>query len=301
MQVVTKTALTEYPLISRGKVRDIYEVSPDTLLIITTDRMSAFDVIMAEPIPYKGVVLNQITLFWMQRFSSLVKNHLLEHDIDNFPKKLQAHRSLLEGRSVLARKAQPLPVECIVRGCITGSGWKDYAATGAINGISLPAGLVESQRLTPPLFTPSTKAEIGEHDLNITREQAVALVSEAVYAEIERLSLGIFEEAREYAASRGIIVADTKFEFGLIDNEIILIDEVLTPDSSRFWPSVGYMPGAPQPSFDKQFLRDWLEAQPWDKSSPAPHLPEDVIDETSRKYREAFALLTGNELILPAQ
>jgi phosphoribosylaminoimidazole-succinocarboxamide synthase len=299
MQVVTETALTEYPLVSRGKVRDIYETSTDTLLIVTTDRMSAFDVIMSEPIPYKGVVLNQITLFWMQRVAGLVRNHLLEHEVDNFPENLKAHRSVLEGRSVLVRKAKPLPMECIVRGCITGSGWQEYTTEGTVSGIALPQGLLESQALEPPLFTPSTKAAIGEHDMSITREQGVDLVGRAMFERVESVSLAIFEEARKYAAERGIIVADTKFEFGIVDGELTLIDEVLTPDSSRFWPSAGYAPGHPQPSFDKQFLRDWLELQPWDKSAPAPHLSQDVIDETSRKYREAFAILTGKELLLP--
>lgn len=299
MQVVTKTSLTEYPLVSRGKVRDIYEISVDTLLIVTTDRMSAFDVIMAEPIPYKGVVLNQITLFWMRRLAGLVKNHLIEHDIDNFPKNLRPHKSLLEGRSVLVRKAKPLPVECIVRGCLTGSGWKEYASTGKMSGHVLPPNLLESESLNPPLFTPSTKAELGEHDMNITREEGMKLVGEALFTDVERLSLAIFEQAREYAASRGLIVADSKFEFGRIGDELILIDEVLTPDSSRFWPSQGYTPGHPQPSFDKQFLRDWLLAQPWDKTDPPPRLPQEVINVTSHKYREAFFLLTGGKLQLP--
>ena len=299
MQIVMKTALTEYPLVSRGKVRDIYEVSADTLLIVTTDRMSAFDVIMAEPVPYKGVVLNQITLFWMRRLAGLVKNHLIEHDIDNFPKSLRPHKSLLEGRSVLVRKAKPLPVECIVRGCLTGSGWKEYASTGKMSGHVLPPNLLESASLNPPLFTPSTKAELGEHDMNITREEGIKLVGEALFTDVERLSLAIFEQAREYAASRGLIVADSKFEFGRIGDELILIDEVLTPDSSRFWPSQGYAPGHPQPSFDKQFLRDWLLAQPWDKTDPPPRLPQEVINVTSHKYREAFFLLTGEKLQLP--
>jgi phosphoribosylaminoimidazole-succinocarboxamide synthase len=300
MQVVTETTLSEYPLLSRGKVRDIYEISSDALLIITTDRMSAFDVIMLEPIPYKGVVLNQISLFWMRRFSDLVKNHLLEDDVDNFPAPLRAHRSLLEGRSVIVRKATPLPVECIVRGYITGSGWKDYKATGKVCGFTLPANLQESQRLDPALFTPSTKAALGEHDMNITRAQGIALVGESAYGEIERISLAIFNQAREYALERGIIVADTKFEFGQTKDGLILIDEVLTPDSSRFWPSRGYAPGKAQPSFDKQYLRDWLETQPWDKTPPPPRLLQAVIDETSHKYREAFAILTGNKLVLPA-
>ena len=299
MQIVTQTALAGYPLLSRGKVRDIYELSPDTLLLVTTDRMSAFDVVMREPVPYKGVILNQITLYWMERFAGLIKNHLLEHEVEAFPRGLRRYRSVLEGRSVLVRKARPLPLECIVRGCITGSGWKDYQATGRVCGLALPAGLAESQRLDPPLFTPSTKAALGEHDRNITAEEGIALVGEGLFRTMERVSLEIFRQAGEDAWRRGLIIADTKFEFGLWGEEILLIDEALTPDSSRFWPREGYAPGRPQPSFDKQFLRDWLERQPWDKTPPPPPLPPEVIAETSRKYREAYTLLTGRELSLP--
>lgn len=296
MQVVTKTNLVEFPLVSRGKVRDIYEISNDTLLIVTTDRMSAFDVIMGEPIPYKGVVLNQITLFWMRRFAHLVKNHLLEHDIERFPEELRAYKSMLEGRSVLVRKASPLPVECIVRGNITGSGWKDYLAAGNVCGHPLPAGLLESERLDKPLFTPSTKAELGRHDENITREQGIRLVGKDLFRAIEEISLNIFSQARDYAATRGILIADTKFEFGLIGDELYLIDEVLTPDSSRFWPENEFEPGRGQRSFDKQYLRDWLETQPWDKTPPPPALPADIIENTAQKYREAYRILTGEEL-----
>ncbi|MDR2075434.1 MAG: phosphoribosylaminoimidazolesuccinocarboxamide synthase [Desulfovibrio sp.] len=299
MQIVTQTAIAEYPLVSRGKVRDIYALSPDTLLLVTTDRMSAFDVIMREPVPYKGVILNQITLYWLERFAGLIGNHLLEHEADAFPPGLCAYRSLLEGRSVIVRKAKPLPVECIVRGYLSGSAWKEYQAAGRVCGLALPAGLLESQRLDPPLFTPSTKAEIGEHDRNITAEEGICLVGEKTFLELERVSLEIFRRAREEALRKGMIIADTKFEFGLWNGELLLIDEVLTPDSSRFWPSAGYAPGRPQPSFDKQFLRDWLERQPWDKTPPPPSLPPEVIAETGRKYREAYALLTGRELSLP--
>lgn len=299
MQIVSQSNIVGYPLLSRGKVRDIYEIENDVLLIVTTDRMSAFDVIMNEPIPYKGVVLNQITLFWMQKFTHLVSNHLLEHDVDRFPEKLRAYGSMLEGRSVLVRKASPLAVECIVRGNITGSGWKDYKKTGMVCGHTLPEGLRESERLEKPLFTPSTKAELGQHDENITREQGMRIIGKESFHKVEELSLAIFSEARDYAAKRGIIIADTKFEFGMVDGKLYLIDEVLTPDSSRFWPEEGFAPGKSQPSFDKQYLRDWLETQDWDKTPPPPALPANVIAETSKKYREAYTLLTGAELSLP--
>jgi phosphoribosylaminoimidazole-succinocarboxamide synthase len=296
MQTVTTTNLTEYPLLARGKVRDIYEISPDTLLLVTTDRMSAFDVVLSDPIPFKGVVLNLISLFWLKRFSGLVRNHLLESDVRNFPKKLRAHADMLEGRSILARKAAPLPVECIVRGNITGSGWKDYLASGMVCGHRLPAGLRESDSLPEPLFTPSTKAEAGAHDENITREEGMRLAGRESFLHAEKLSLEIFGEAARYASGRGIIIADTKFEFGIIDGQLHLIDEVLTPDSSRFWPAEQFTPGGPQPSFDKQYLRDWLERRGWNKTPPPPALPDGVVRETARKYREAYTLLTGEEL-----
>jgi phosphoribosylaminoimidazole-succinocarboxamide synthase len=299
MQIVTQTSLAGYPLVARGKVRDIYEISPETLLLVTTDRISAFDVVMREPVPYKGVILNQITLYWMRRFAGLVRNHLLEDEAGAFPKGLRAQQSMLEGRSVLVRKAKPLPLECIVRGFLAGSGWKDYQATGRVCGIALPEGLAQSQRLERPLFTPSSKAEPGEHDRNITAEEGMALAGESAFRAMERISLEIYRQAGEEALGKGLIIADTKFEFGLLEGELLLIDEALTPDSSRFWPSDGYAPGRPQPSFDKQFLRDWLEAQPWDKSAPPPSLPPEVLEETGRKYREAYARITGRELSLP--
>ncbi|MDY0226257.1 MAG: phosphoribosylaminoimidazolesuccinocarboxamide synthase [Desulfomicrobium apsheronum] len=299
MKIVTKTKIREFPLISRGKVRDIYEIDPQTLLIVTTDRMSAFDVIMNEPIPYKGVVLNQITLYWMDAFKDLVSNHLLATDVRDFPAALAPYRDELEGRAVVVRKAKPLPIECIVRGYLTGSGFKDYKATGSVCGYKLPAGLVDSDKLETPLFTPSTKADLGAHDENITLADAKSRIGEGLLKKIQKLSLAIYSRGRDLAAERGIIIADTKFEFGLNEKDILLIDEVMTPDSSRFWPADKYVPGQSQPSFDKQYLRDWLSGTDWDKTPPPPTLPAEVIAETQKKYLEAFELLTGSPLQLP--
>lgn len=296
MQVVTQTEISAFPLVGRGKVRDIYALDDTTLLIVTTDRMSAFDVIMAEPIPYKGVILNQITLFWMERFKDIIPNHLLESDVARFPAALDPWKDILEGRAVLVRRARPLPVECIVRGCLTGSGWKDYLATGTLCGYALPPNLLESAKLEPALFTPSTKAELGQHDENISVDRAAELAGKDILRQAQDAALRIFEAGREYAAGRGILIADTKFEFGLVEGKLTLIDEVMTPDSSRFWPADQYEPGHGQPSFDKQYLRDWLSSQPWDKKAPAPHLPQEVIDATSRRYREAYTILTGRTL-----
>lgn len=293
MKVVVKTDITAYPLLSRGKVRDIYDVDEKTLLIVTTDRMSAFDVIMSEPIPYKGVILNKITLFWMDKFKDIIPNHLLESDVNRFPAALAPWKDELEGRAVLVRKAKPLPVECIVRGYITGSGWKDYQATGQLCGYSLPEGLRESDKLEPALFTPSTKAELGQHDENISVAEAARLLGEDTARLAEKTSLAIYEAGRAYASGRGIIVADTKFEFGFIDGSLHLIDEVLTPDSSRFWPADQYKAGQGQPSFDKQYLRDWLKKQPWNMQPPPPRLPEEVIQATAERYKEAYEILTS--------
>lgn len=293
MKVTTKTDIKEFPLLNRGKVRDIYDIDDSTLLIVTTDRMSAFDVIMNEPVPYKGVILNQITLFWMKKFAHLVKNHLIESDVDKFPAALAPYREELEGRSVLVKKAKPLPVECIVRGYITGSGWKDYKATGSVCGYKLPEGLLESARLEQPLFTPSTKAELGEHDENISTARAAEILGKDIAGQIENIALALFKEGRAWAESRGIIIADTKFEFGLDENgNVVLGDEMLTPDSSRFWPLEGYEAGHGQPSFDKQFVRNWLKANPDSNYD----LPQDVIDKTIAKYEEAYELLTGKKL-----
>ncbi|GAB6061094.1 phosphoribosylaminoimidazolesuccinocarboxamide synthase [Desulfonatronum parangueonense] len=299
MHILTQSSLPDFKLLSRGKVRDIYEISQETLLIVTTDRMSAFDVVLPNPIPFKGVVLNQITLFWMDKMKDVVANHLLASDIADFPASLQPHADQLKGRAVLVRKAAPLPVECIVRGYITGSGWKDYQNTGMISGHRLPMNLQDSQELIPPLFTPSTKADVGLHDENISTAKAAALIGDHIFAEVERISLEIYSRAREYAKELGIIIADTKFEFGMAGNELLLIDEVLTPDSSRFWPVDGYRPGKSQPSFDKQYLRDWLTQSGWNKKAPAPNLPADIVEQTKNRYLDAYALLTGQKLTLP--
>jgi phosphoribosylaminoimidazole-succinocarboxamide synthase len=295
MDTVTATNIPGYQLLHRGKVRDIYEVDAETLLIVTTDRISAFDVVMPDPIPYKGAILNQITLFWMEKFQGLVDNHVLASRVEDFPEPLQAHGDELRGRSVLVKRCKPLPIECIVRGHITGSGWKDYQRTGAVCGHDLPPGLQESEKLDPPLFTPSTKAELGAHDENISVDEACALVGDELCRTVEQLSLDIFQAGREYAADNGLIIADTKFEFGLVGEQLMLIDEVLTPDSSRFWPAADYQPGRSQPSFDKQYLRDYLSSIGFDKQPPGPALPPEVIEQTQKKYMEAFTRLTGRE------
>jgi len=296
MHAVTETDIKAYPLRSRGKVRDIYDLSPDSLLLVTTDRISAYDVIMPDPIPLKGVILNQITLFWMDMFRDMVPNHLIASDVAAFPAPLAPYAADLAGRSVVAKKAKPLPIECIVRGFITGSGLKDYQATGTVCGHALPAGLVESQILPEPIFTPSTKADLGAHDENITLDTAKEMLGSALFAKVEATSLAMYAKARDYARERGIIIADTKFEFGLLGDELILIDEVLTPDSSRFWPAEGYAAGKSQPSYDKQYLRDWLVSIGFNKQPPAPNLPQDVIAKTQEKYLAAYELLTGKKL-----
>ncbi len=296
MKVVAKTDIDALPLLSRGKVRDIYKIDDRTLLIVTTDRMSAFDVIMADPVPFKGVVLNQLTLFWMRKFQNIIPNHIVESDVAKFPAILAPWRDDLEGRAVIARKADPLPVECIVRGYITGSGWKDYQATGKVCGHQLPPGLMESAKLETPLFTQSTKAEAGTHDENIDFSAAAALVGDIAAQKMRLAALDLYNAGSAHAAKCGIIVADTKFEFGFIDGTLHLIDEVLTPDSSRFWPLAGYEPGRPQPSFDKQYLRDWLTGQHWNHEPPPPPLPQEVIDATSARYQDAWAMLSGKSM-----
>lgn len=295
MKVVTETNISAYPLLKRGKARDIYEIDDSTLLIIATDRISAFDVVMAQPVPYKGVVLNHLTLFWMRMFEDIVPNHILESDVANFPAALAPWREELEGRAVIARKAQPLPAECIVRGYLSGSAWKSYQKDGEVCGEKLPAGLKEADAINPPIFTPSTKAPIGVHDENICFAQFAARAGDEAADKARLLSLAIYEKGAARAKSRGILVADTKFEFGFINNTLHLIDEVLTPDSSRFWPEAGYAPGKPQPSFDKQYLRDWLASQPWNREPPPPDLPKNVIEETARRYYEAYEILTGKK------
>lgn len=282
-------------LVKRGKVRDIYEIG-DQLLIVASDRMSAFDVVMADPIPDKGKILTSISLFWFKELEHMMENHLISSDPDEYPETCKNYTEELKGRSMLVKKAKPLPVECIVRGYLSGSGWKDYLSNGSVCGISLPAGLKESQKLPEPIFTPSTKAEDGMHDENITFEEAVKLVGEETSEKVQQLSLRIYEFGRALAAEKGIIVADTKFEFGIKDDRLILIDEVLTPDSSRFWPMDSYSPGGPQKSFDKQFLRDYLLEIKWSKQPPPPKLPPEIIEKTRAKYLEALERLTGHGL-----
>ena len=296
MTAVLETNITEYPMISKGKVRDIYEIDSSTLLLVTSDRISAFDVVMPDPIADKGKVLNQITLFWMEMMKDLVPNHLIATNIEDYPEPLHKYKAELQGRSVLAKKAKPLPSECIVRGFITGSGWSDYQKTGEVCGHKLPENLQESEMLPQALFTPSTKAELGEHDENITLEKTAELLGKDMMLKVEKLAIDIYSRARDYAKERGILIADTKFEFGYKDGTLILIDEVLTPDSSRFWPMKGYEPGKSQPSFDKQYFRDWLVKIGFNKQPPAPNIPEDIASHTRAKYMEAYQLLTGSEL-----
>ncbi len=290
--LVLQTDFPDLKLAGRGKVRDIYDLG-ETLLIVTTDRISAFDVIMNEPVPDKGYVLTQISTFWFRQMEDIIPNHIVSTEVKDFPTECRKYANVLEGRSMLVKKAQPLPVECIVRGYLSGSGWKDYQATGAICGIKLPAGLVESDRLPEPIFTPSTKAELGTHDENISFEKMVALCGKEIAERVRDVTLKIYAKARDIADAKGIIIADTKFEYGIYGGQLIIIDECMTPDSSRFWPKDTYKPGGPQPSFDKQFLRDYLETLDWDKTAPAPPLPTEIVRKTAEKYIEALVRLTG--------
>jgi phosphoribosylaminoimidazole-succinocarboxamide synthase len=292
MRVVRETHFAGIAPAARGKVRDIYNLD-DKLLIIATDRLSAFDVVLPTPIPDKGRVLTQLSLFWFDLLRDIISNHVLS--ATDFPAPFDQHRDELAGRSMLVRKAQPLPIECVVRGYISGSGWKDYRAAGKICGIRLPAGLRESDRLPEPIFTPATKAATG-HDENIPFERAVSLVGQQRAEEVRAISLEIYRRAAAYAEPRGILLADTKFEFGTIEDVLIWIDEAVTPDSSRFWPAAQYQPGGPQLSFDKQFVRDYLERIRWPKTPPGPELPPDVVAATRAKYREAYRILVGREL-----
>ena len=279
----------DFKLLARGKVRDIYEYGPDELLIVTSDRISAFDVIMPTPIPGKGRVLTQVSNFWFARTGQLIANHVVDPD----PFAADAAREHLSGRSVVVRKAAPLPVEAIVRGYLSGSGRKDYERSGRICGISLPAGLVEGSRLPEPIFTPSTKADVGDHDENVAYERVVDVLGAELASRVRAASLALYGFGAAYALERGIIIADTKFEFGLIDDQLTLIDEAMTPDSSRFWPVAGYAPGQAQPSFDKQPLRDYLETLDWDKKAPGPELPAAVVAQTAARYEEALRRFTG--------
>lgn len=278
---------------SRGKVRDIYDAG-ENLLMVATDRISAFDFILPDEIPFKGEVLNRISAFWFDKFADIVPNHLVSIDPADFPEEFAEYRDYLAGRAMLVKKAQTIPIECIVRGYLTGSGKKTYDENGTVCGIQLPEGLTEASKLPEPLFTPSTKAEIGDHDENISFERCCEIVGEDIATQIRDLSLKIYKAAAEYAATRGIIIADTKFEFGVIDGKVTLIDECLTPDSSRFWPAASYEEGKIQPSYDKQFVRNWLKAN-WDMTGETPHLPAEVIDGTSERYREALQIITGSQ------
>lgn len=292
MPTLIATEFEDLQLFARGKVRDLYAVE-DLLLMVATDRISAFDHVLATGIPGKGRVLTQISLFWFDYLSDLVPNHLVTADVEKYPAELKPYREELRDRSMLVNRARMFPAECVVRGYLSGSGWKDYKQTGKISGISLPPGLRESERLPEPIFTPATKSMSGEHDENISFDEMVARLGGYHAEDLRRLSLAIYAKASAHAAERGLILADTKFEFGLTAKGIVLADEVLTPDSSRFWPSEGYRPGAAQPSFDKQFVRDYLESVGWNKQPPAPELPENVVRKTQEKYEQALSLLTG--------
>ena len=297
MTALLTTNLGSTPLLGRGKVRDLYAVD-DALLLVATDRISAFDHVLATGIPGKGKILTQISLFWFDLLSNLVPNHLITADVGQFPASLQPYADQLEGRSMLCKRAKMFSVECVARGYLTGSGWKEYRASGTVCGIPLPAGLLDGSRLPEPLYTPSTKGEAGTHDENISFAATEAAIGAADAAELKRLTLAIYKRAVEHAESRGLILADTKFEFGRTAEGVILADEVLTPDSSRFWEGAGWKPGGAQPSFDKQFVRDYLEEIHWNKQAPAPGLPDDVVERTQGKYLEAFRRLTGRELSL---
>jgi phosphoribosylaminoimidazole-succinocarboxamide synthase len=293
IRVVRETDFPTLKMLQRGKVRDMYDLG-DAYLMVATDRMSAFDVVMPDPIPGKGIVLTQISLFWFDIMASLVNHHVITADVSRYPEPCQPYAADLQGRSILVKKARPLPVECVVRGYITGSGWKSYQKDGTVCGIRLPDGLVESDRLPEPIFTPSTKEELGKHDINIDFSEMVRRIGAPLAEKIRNLSLAVYKKGAQIAAERGILIADTKFEFGLVDGEVILIDEVLTPDSSRFWPLATYSPGGSQLSFDKQYLRDYLLELNWDQTPPGPNLPQAVIDQTRAKYVEALTLLSGD-------
>ena len=293
--LLAQTSLPDLPLFRRGKVRDVYAVGSDTLLIVATDRISAFDVVLPDAIPEKGRVLTALTLFWLGLVRDLVPNHLITGDVGEYPAQLRKYAAELEGRSMLVRRCRVVSFECVARGYLAGSGWKDYQKTGAVCGVPLPPGLRESEKLPEPIFTPATKAEEG-HDLNVSEAEMARVVGAELTATLKRLTLAVYGRAAGYAATRGIIIADTKFEFGRADGQVLLVDEVLTPDSSRFWPAAEYAPGASPPSFDKQYVRDYLESLRWNKQPPAPALPPDVVRRTSEKYLEAYRLLTGKSL-----
>lgn len=292
MDAVFETNLKDLNLIKRGKVRDIYDLG-DALLMVATDRISAFDVIMPDPVPQKGKILTQISLFWFDIMAPILPNHVISSNVGDFPISCKPYAEILQDRSMLVKKAKPLPIECVVRGYLSGSGWNDYQASGRVCGIKLPEGLKESEKLPEPIFTPSTKEALGLHDVNIDFAEAKKRIGEVLAEQVRKFSLEIYKTGSERADTKGIIIADTKFEFGLYENNLILIDEVLTPDSSRFWPKASYRPGGAQKSFDKQYVRDYLISINWNKKPPAPPLPEDVIKNTREKYLEAFKQLTA--------
>jgi phosphoribosylaminoimidazole-succinocarboxamide synthase len=290
-QPVIETDFKGLTLLKRGKVRDIYDLGNE-LLLVATDRISAFDVVMPDPIPEKGKILTRISLYWFDIMKSLLPNHVISGDVDDYPESCRPYMDVLRGRSMLVKKTEPLPIECIVRGYISGSGWNDYQASGEVCGIKLPEGLKESAKLPEPVFTPSTKAETGVHDINIDFNKTVKIIGKQLADKVRKLSIAIYNKGADLAHKKGIIIADTKFEFGILGDELMLIDEILTPDSSRFWPLESYEPGVPQKSYDKQYLRDYLLSINWNKKPPAPALPQDVISNTHNKYREAFRQLT---------
>ncbi len=295
MNAVTTTNLSDLAVFKRGKVRDVYQISDDKLLIVATDRISAFDVVLPTPIPYKGEILNQLSLFWFDFFKDTIDNHIITSDINEYPESIKKYGDIIKYRSVLVKKAEPILVECIVRGYISGSGWKEYRRSGTVCGIELPQGLKESDKLPEPIFTPSTKADIGDHDENISFEKMVDIVGKEMAEKLKKLSLNIYIKARDYAETKGIILADTKFEFGLFNGKIILIDEIFTPDSSRFWPKATYQPGMSQVSLDKQYIRDYLVSIDWENKEIVPELPFDVARNTFLKYKEAYEVLTGKK------
>jgi phosphoribosylaminoimidazole-succinocarboxamide synthase len=295
MQIVRETNFPNLRLVNRGKVRDIYEVG-DNLLIVATDRISAFDVVMDDPVPDKGKILTKISIFWFERLSSIIENHIVTTNPEEYPESCRPYKEYLLDRSMLVHKAKPLPVECVVRGYVSGSGWLEYRDQGSISGISLPEGLKESSQLPEPIFTPATKAALGNHDENISFEDTTHILGEDIAKEIRTISLKLYQYGRDLASMNGIIIADTKFEFGFVNDNLMLIDEVLTPDSSRFWPMDEYKPGRAQKSFDKQFLRDYLNTIDWPKQPPPPKLPPEVIQITRDKYLEVLERLTGQGL-----
>jgi phosphoribosylaminoimidazole-succinocarboxamide synthase len=295
VQTVVETKLSGLKLFKRGKVRDVYEVD-GRLLLVASDRISAFDVVLPDGIPGKGKVLTQVSAFWFRMLEPVIPHHMISIDANDFPPSVRAHAETLAGRAMLCRKAEPLPVECVIRGYLAGSGWAEYRETGEVCGVRLPKGLMESERLQEPIFTPATKEEQGKHDVNISFDRMAETVGRETAEHVRRVSLELYRRAAAYALGKGIIIADTKFEFGTDGGKIILIDEALTPDSSRFWPAGEYRAGGPQKSFDKQFVRDYLLSLPWNKNAPGPKLPPDVIAKTARKYREALRILTGRDI-----